>query len=186
MRILVLLAALALLPPAAAHGQAPGSHTGPWFAVGAGGGWVRVSCSICANDRPIGAVGTVRFGTAIRPGLLLGAEADVWTREDEGENRHVVGAFIGAAYLYPKPGGGLYLKGGGGLLAYRADEDLASNLFGLVVGAGYELAVTERFVLANDVSLVASSFGALRNGDLTAADDVSVTLLQLGLAIRSR
>ena len=116
----------------------------------------------------------------------MGAEADVWTREDGDDNRHLLGALTGAAYLYPDPGGRLHLKGGGGYIAYRADEDLASNLFGLVVGAGYELPLGERYVVANDLSLLASGFGTLTSGEQTVAGDVSVTLLRLGIALRRR
>ena len=186
MRKLVILAGLALLLPATAGAQAPEARTGPWLAVGAGGGWTRFSCSICATDRNIGVFGTVRAGTEVRPGLLVGAEVGVWTREDEDANRHFVGTFMGAAYLYPDPEGGLYLKGGAGVVAYRASGDLASNLLGVAVGAGYDLPVGEGLVLANELSLLGSSFGALRTGDQTVADDVSLTLLRLGFAIRRR
>jgi hypothetical protein len=57
---------------------------------------------------------------------------------------------------------------------------------GLLVGAGYEFPLSDSFAITNDLSLIATSFGALKNGDATAADDVSVTVLQLAVGIRRR
>ena len=80
--------------------------------------WIKVKCTrrqefvIGGYTEPAGA--RQYFGA-----LLLGAGADVWTRKDADANRHVLGAFTGVAYLYPNPAGRLYLKGGGGYLAYR-------------------------------------------------------------------
>jgi hypothetical protein len=159
---------------------------GAWFAIGAGGGWARVSCTICRADRDLGPAGHLRIGTSVRPGLLVGAEASAWTHSGEDDVRATVGAITGVGYVYPRPGGPLYLKGGAGYIAFRADDDVASNLIGLVVGAGYEFPIGGRLSITNDLSLVASSFGALKNGDATAADDVSITVIQLGVGIRRR
>jgi hypothetical protein len=173
----------ALLCAGRAAAQSPDSGT--WFGLGAGGGWTRVSCAICSTDRDLGPAGHLRIGTAIRPGLLVGA---AWTHRDDEEEeiRETVATLAGVGTVYPRPGGPLYLKGGIGYIAYRATEEVAANLIGLVVGAGYEFAVSDGFAITNDLSLVATSFGALKNGDATAADDVSITVLRLGIGIRSR
>jgi hypothetical protein len=186
-RTWILLSMLPTLVQAGdAAAQAPG--TGTWFGFGAGGGWTRVSCAICSTDRDLGPAGQVRIGTSIRPGLLVGAEASAWTHTDDEQDdvRETVATLAGVGYVYPRPGGPLYLKGGAGYIAYRAGDDVAANLFGLLVGAGYEFPLSDSFAITNDLSLVATSFGALKNGDATAADDVSVTVLQLAVGIRRR
>lgn len=181
-----MLVALAMLCAAEAGAQAPESASGTWFGIGAGGGWARVSCTICSAARDVGPAGQMRIGTTLRPGLLVGGEASAWTHTNEDDVRETVGTIAAVGYLYPRPGGALYLKGGAGYVAFRAGNDLASNLFGLIVGAGYEFRIGEQLSITNDLGLVASSFGALKNGAATAADDVSVTVLQFGIGIRRR
>jgi hypothetical protein len=160
--------------------------TGTWYGIGAGGGWARVSCAICSAARDIGPAAQLRIGTTIRPGLLVGGEASAWTHTSEDDVRETVGTIAAIGYVYPRPGGPLYLKGGAGYVAFRAGDDLASNLLGLIVGVGYEFRVGEALSITNDLGLIASSFGALKNGAATAADDVSVTVLQFGIGVRRR
>lgn len=158
---------------------------GTWFAAGLGGGWTRVNCAICRTDRYAGPSAALRFGTTLRPGLLIGAELDGWTRTND-DVRSSLAAGSAAAYIYPDPTRGLFLKAGAGLVHYSLDEDAGTNLLGLVLGAGYEFPITERLSVTNSIGLIASSFGSIASDAGTVAEDVSITLLQFGIALTHR
>jgi hypothetical protein len=55
-----------------------------------------------------------------------------------------------------------------------------------MLGAGYELPITPTLSITNTIGLIASSFGALRAEGGTVADDVSISLLQVGVALTHR
>jgi hypothetical protein len=164
---------------------------GTWVGAGLGGGWTRVSCSICQRDRSLGPTGYFRFGTTIRPGLLVGAQLSGWTHRVDDDLRASVGAANAAAYMYPNPAGGFYLSGGIGWVHYTAgddneDRDAASNLFGLLVGLGYEFRIGSGVSATNFVNLLASSFGSLGSDAGNVADDMSLSLLQVGIGLTWR
>jgi hypothetical protein len=167
----------------AAPAQAQRAGDGVWLSAGAGAGWGRVSCDICQTSRDVGPSGYARIGTTIRPGLRVAAEGTAWTHqvEDEREN---LGALMAVLYVQP-PDGPLFLKGGLGYIAYRAGEDIAMNTAGLQVGGGFEFQLGG-FALNNYVNLIGSSFGNLKNGSDTIANDVSTTLLQFGVGFTMR
>ncbi len=189
MRRPALLLGIALLAsPATGTAQTSDPGPGTWVGAGIGGGWTRVSCAICRRDRALGPAGFVRFGTTLRPGFLLGAEVQGWTHENEDDIRSIVGAASATAYLYPDPARGLYFKGGLGFVRYSAkesgdDQGVGTNLLGIVIGAGYQFEVAPGLSVTNYVSLLASSFGSLRRDNASVTDDVSVSLLQIGIGI---
>jgi hypothetical protein len=158
---------------------------GAWFAAGVGGGWARVNCAICRTDRYAGPSAALRFGTTLRPGLLVGGELDGWTRSSD-DVRSVLTAGSAAAYVYPDPRRGLFLKAGAGLVHYSLDSDSGTNLFGLLLGAGYDIPIGESLSITNTVGLIASSFGSLRSDAGTVAEDVSVSLLHIGISLTHR
>lgn len=183
--VLLLVCAVLSVPRPAAAQPARG---GTWIGVGLGGGWTRVSCAICRRDRDLGPGGHVRFGTTLQPGLRLGAEVQGWTHENESDVRATVGSLAAAVQLYPRPDGGVFFKGGLGYVRYgaKADRDdtgVSTGLLGLLVGAGYEFRIAPGLSITNEISLVASSFGALRRDRTSVTDDVSVSLLQLGIGL---
>jgi hypothetical protein len=178
---------VAVLATAANAQDAPrasaSTPAGTWIGAGVGGGWTRLTCAICRTDRNLGPSGHLRFGTTLRPGFLLGAEVDGWTRSDN-DIRSIVGAGAIATYLYPNPAGGLFLKGGIGYVRYSVDSgNLGTNLLGLLIGAGFEFPVAPGLNVTNYVSLLASSFGSLRSERSTVANDVSISLLQFGIGL---
>jgi hypothetical protein len=168
--------------------QSNTSPNGVWFSAGVGSGWARVACGICTADRQVGPTGYLRVGTSISPGLLLGAEANAWTRDsdEEGDGRDWTRAVSAVAYLYPRPEGSLYVKGGVGYMNYHAEPDVSTGNIGLQLGAGYEFRLGRTFRVNNFVNLLASSFGSLKTDDAEVVDDVSVTLLQLGVGLTRR
>lgn len=185
MSIMLCLGLLATRAPTA-YGQSSGhGRSGAWFSAGVGGGWARVNCAICRTDRSPGPAAVLRFGTTLRPGLLVGGELDGWTRSND-DVRSLLTSGNAAAYIYPNPGRGLFLKAGAGLVRYSIDSAVSTNLVGLSLGAGYEFPISETLSITNSIGLIASSFGALRSDDGTVADDVSISLFQVGIALTHR
>jgi hypothetical protein len=180
------------LPPASARAQVGESSNSIWVSAGIGGGWNRVSCSICRTQRNLGPTGYIRVGASVRDGVLLGAEVNGWMRERGGDNgREWTGAIGPVAYLYPYPRGSFYVKGGLGYMKYRIngdedDEAAQVGSIGVQLGAGYEFRIGNRLHITNYVNLLASSFGALRADDALVLDDVSVSMLQIGIGITRR
>jgi hypothetical protein len=184
---IVLSLGVSITDSAAAFGQSPAPHLreGAWFSAGVGGGWARVNCAICRTDRNPGPAAVLRFGTTLRPGLLVGGELDGWTRSSD-DVRSLLTSGSAAAYIYPNLERGLFLKAGVGLVRYSIDSDVSTNLIGLALGAGYEFPISETFSITNSIGLIASSFGTLRSDDGTVADDVSISLFQVGIALTHR
>lgn len=181
--VVVLCAASAA--PSVAQTSA-GARSGTWMTAGIGGGWTRLTCSICRTDRLAGPAVSLRFGTTLRPGLLIGAEVDGWTRTED-DIRTVLTAGSAAAYIFPNPSRGLFLKAGAGLVHLDFDGgDAGANLIGLLLGAGYEFPITDELNLTNTIGLIASSFGRVRADAGTIADDVSISLLHIGISVTHR
>ena len=153
------------------------------IAAGVGAGWGRVSCDVCQTSRDLGPTAFVRVGTSVRNGVHVAGEATIWTHEVEDE-RENMGALMATLYLHPQRGA-LYVKSGLGLVAYRAGEQIALNSVGLQLGAGYDLRLGG-LAITNYLNLIGSSFGSLKNGDATIAEDVSTTLLQFGVGLTLR
>ena len=113
----------------------------------------------------------------------MGGEATIWTHEVEDELEYL-GAAMAVLYLHPDQGP-LFLKGGLGYVGYRAGDDIALNTVGMQLGAGCELRIAG-IAITNFANLIASSFGSLKNESVTIANDVSTTLLQLGVGLTLR
>lgn len=179
-----ILAALLMAAPLNAQSPSPRAQPqGTWFGAGFGAGWTRVTCGICRNERDLGPSGYLRVGTAVRPGLLVAAEIDGWTRS-RADVRSNAGAAGFATYLYPDPDRGLFLRGGLAWVRYsEASGTAASNLFGITVGAGYEFPVSPGLSVSNYINLVASSFGSFRTDRATVASDISVSIIQFGIGL---
>lgn len=186
MRPYFLAVLLAVLPrPAAAQSQPLG---GAWLNVGVGGGSARVSCAVCRHARDIGPAGHVRFGGTVRPGVLIGGEVQAWTYQNSADVRSLLGSALASVQLYPRRGSGLFVRAGLGYVRYTArdgDEDgpAAANLPGLSVGAGWDVSLGGGLSLTNAITLLASSQGPYRRDGATVVDDVSVSMLQLGIGL---
>ena len=176
----VVLTAAICVAPAVLHAQA---NSGFSLAAGVGAGWGRVSCDVCQTNRDLGPTAFVRAGTSIKPGVRVAGEATIWTHEVE-EERENMGAAMAVLYLHPRSGA-LYVKSGLGYVGYRAGESIAMNSVGLQLGAGYDLRLGG-LAITNYLNLIGSSFGSLKNGTATIAEDVSTTLLQFGVGLTLR
>lgn len=185
----LLLAAAATARPADAQEMRPAKPGGFFYGAGAGGGWTRASCGYCRREHSFGPVLNARVGGTLGSRSLLGAEASVWTRSDgEQDVRLLTGSLMVVAWLYPRPDGPFYLRGGAGAVTYRVygegdDDDLSSLGPALQLGAGYEFRLSDRTVLTNYASLVASRFGKLRAGEVVVVENLGVTSLQFGIGL---
>ena len=150
----LLLSALAIRPGGA---QQLAYHQGFWVGAGLASALTDVSCNVCVADSKSVPSGYLRAGLTLSPRLLLGLVLLGTDNSEDGVNERMLG-ISGVGYLYPT-GGGLFLKGGLGILKFRADDDineLTSTLLSIQLGAGYELPVTHRLSL----SLPAAPLGA--------------------------
>jgi hypothetical protein len=186
LRSAVLCTSVLLLMSAPLSAQTRDNGNGLWLSGGAGGGLLRVTCVICRTDRRAGPALHISGGTTVRPGLLLGVDVGGWTRTADDIRTLLVSGMV-SARIQPDPARGLFLKAGAGVVRFSLDEgELRSTLPGIVLGAGYDVPLGERYTVSNSVGLLASSFGTLRSGDGAVAEDVSISLLQLGISLARR
>src|SRR6476469_3057646 len=107
-------ALLTALLATTAFAQQAQTRQGFWIGGGMGYGSMGLGCSSCAGVGREGSVtGYVKLGGTLRQNILLGVESNVWTKS-EGAGRVTMGNFSGAAYWYPMPTQGLFIKGGAG------------------------------------------------------------------------
>ena len=186
---LVIASAGACIPIVTHAQNVPAARDAPpgrtWVSAGAGGGWVRVNCTICRTKRFGGPAAVLRVGRTLNPRLLVAAELDGWTRSSN-DVRSMLVAGHASMWTYPFADRPLFLQAGAGLVHYRLDENAGTNLFGLVLGAGYELPVGESLRITNSVGLIATSFGSIASEDGAVAEDVSLSVLRFGIALTRR
>jgi hypothetical protein len=194
--VLLVITLLLLATPLRAQGFGPAadSRQGLWGSLGLGQGGVWLRCGVCDDDRKAGGLtGYLRGGTTVSERLLIGVDATYWRRNEEDVLEQATG-LTGAAYWYPKPRHGYYLKFGLGYSWYRGTDEqiaLTSGLLSAVSGAGYEMRVNPRVSLVPFLNLVMTAKGRLlredtRNGGFTAtrvADDLSQLSVQVGFGI---
>lgn len=156
-RVLFLAGVLgAAAGPASAAKYPPDRH-GFMIGFGVGGG----SAGIKDGDQREGSVtGNFRIGYALRPDLVLHYEGAAWTKTFDETAGDVTWTFStsAAALTYYPPETGLFLRGGIGL--GTANVELKANGvkisdsetgFGLLVAAGWEFRLTQKFALAPQV-----------------------------------
>jgi len=165
--------------------SAQGRRDGQWLAVGLGGGFDQVACSVCAGTPKPGPAGLVRFGGTLGDRVLLGGELDAWTRSDDGV-RQLMGALMAIVLLYPDANARFHVKAGLGAVGFRASEDgddLTALSFGVTGGLGYDLPINVTLSMTPFASLTLAPFSKLHfNGDL-AQSGTTLGLLQGGLAL---
>jgi len=179
--LLILLLAPLVVRPAAAQ-QARGSG----LSVGGGGGvgWTRPACDYCRRNLDPGPAAWLRITGDVRPGLAVGAEANIWAHDQDVFV--LVGSLTAVAQIHPTPGGPFFLRTGIGYLTYRAyadDDDLVANAPAIQFGLGYECRISDRLALNNAMTLVASRFGTLRGDDRVVVDNMGTTSIQLSIGL---
>ena len=181
------LAALLLLAPSEVAAQDETRRQGFWYGFGAGAGWDRLSCDVCAGDRIGGLSGYVQAGGTLRDDLLLGGEVKFWS-SGEGAVNQLLGAFSLVGIWYPNPASGLHLKGGFGYLTFRAEDDeakLTTTAFGPQFGVGLDLPVGRSLSVTPFANWMVTPFGDLTFNDTRVSGGVRSSLLQVGIGLTS-
>ena len=182
-----LFAALTLSQPATAQ---EATLRGPWLGAGIGTASAAVNCGICSSDRNGGLSGYLTGGFTFARGLRAGAELAGWRDETAGVTQRLV-LYGASLYWAPTPTAPWYLKGGIGLLSYRAstddeDEDpLTAGTGALQLGAGYDLRAGSRVWVSPFANLIVSTSGNLTSGN-SVVTDASFSLMQVGLGVTWR
>jgi hypothetical protein len=168
-------ALLAVLVATTANAQQAQSRQGFFFGGGLGYGSMGLSCDGCADLGREGSIsGFASLGGAISPSLLLGVELNAWTKS-EGTASVSMGNISGAAYWYPMPSQGLFLKAGGGYSNLRADDGATSASdggFGILAGVGYDIRAGRKL----SITPVANWFRGGFSG-------ISANVIQFGLGV---
>lgn len=192
MSVRLIAAALALIAlggAAPVGAQAPSVH-GAWLGGGIGTASARVNCDACTTDRNGGLSGYLSGGLAVARGVRAGAELAGWfdTTDDVSQRLALYGASL---WWNPNPAASWYLKGGIGLLRYRAatdnenDDPLTGSAAALQVGGGYDIRAARKLWFTPFANLIVSSSGNLTSGN-TIITDASYSMLQLGAGLTWR
>jgi len=154
------IAALLMLAGTAipAAGQAnPQTREGFWISFGFGVG--SLSCEGC-DERESGTSVYLRMGGTLSQRLLIGGEANLWTKTADDATL-TVGNVGPVLYFYPNPSGGFFLKGGIGMATIDLDLGSFSGAetgVGVTVGVGYDARVGRGFALTPYFDILSSSF----------------------------
>lgn len=182
-------ALIALTGAAPLGAQTPSVH-GAWLGGGVGTASARVNCDGCTTDRNGGLSGYLSGGLAVSPGVRAGAELAGWfdTTDDVSQRLALYGASL---WWNPNPAAPWYLKGGIGLLQYRAatdnqnDDPLTGSAAALQVGGGYDIRAARKLWFTPFANLIVSSHGNLVSGN-TIVTEASYSMLQLGAGLTWR
>jgi hypothetical protein len=148
-----------LASASAASAAHPQERHGFWITLGGGVGSAQISCDDCPSDRETDVVGHVALGGTLNEHLLVGADINLWSKEQEGVTVNLYNA-LATLTIYPQASSGFFLKAGAGLSF--ADNDLREgsttitldfgNGLGLVAGAGYDVRVGRNISITPAVS----------------------------------
>ena len=182
---------LITIASSAAWGQRPQARQGFWIGFGFGGGAARGDCEGCDFDAGSGATGYLKLGGTLSPRVLLGAELTSWvgTASDAGlaTSDVTMGFVTAAAYWYPSPSSGLFLKGGLGYFTLAGDadtgEDLESASAALVLGIGYDIRVGRMLSISPVLTVAGSGKSAFVIDGITVADDFTAGLATLQVGV---
>lgn len=139
---------------------------GFWLDAGIGWGWEAWRFDGESWVEPLGKP-TFSFAAGGTPSgqLRIGGEATVWVNryQDEGDNvTETLGSVMAVARFFPARNLGLYLKGGAGLGVSAVDLEFGSGTsetgFAYVVGAGWEIPLSDRIFLAPAIDWYRHSF----------------------------
>jgi hypothetical protein len=160
-----------------AFAQQAQTRQGFWIGGGMGYGSLGLSCEGCGDiDRDGGLSGYAKLGGTLRENILLGVEMNGWSKS-EGTARVTMGNFSGAAYWYPMPTQGLFIKAGAGYSILGVDDGISTSSdagFGLLGGVGYDLRVGRNLSITPVANYFQGGF-----------DGGSANVLQFGIGVTS-
>lgn len=140
------LAAVAVLMGSAvslAAAQHPQVRKGFWIGFGLGYGSSNVSCDGCpSTSRESSGSAFIKLGGTMSDKVLLGGEINAWSKSESGLTADL-GNVSFAAYFYPQPKSGFFVKGGVGFATTRLHDGGTAEAtgFGFLAGLGYDIRV---------------------------------------------
>lgn len=186
--LLTLLAGLLAPRAGSAQGVGDASARGLWWEVSAAAGGTRLACAFCDRSRELGPALDGAFGAYASDRVRVGVEGGGWTARDgnDPDDRETVYRAGVVVQLHPRPGSGLHVLGGLGWNGYRTGEETTYDAVRITLGAGWDLPLVGSWVVGNRVTLDASSFASLKDGDAVIARSVGLSVLRFGIYLRRR
>ncbi len=168
---------------------------GVWWSVSAAAGGARLTCDICDQTRDSGAAVEAAIGAYATPTVRVGVDGGAWTFRDDDFREKVYTAGV-IAEVHPRRSSGLHLIGGLGWSGYRArdievdpeseEEGFRYDAMRLRLGIGWDLPLTQSWVVGNRVTLDASSLGTLHDEAVPIAESVGLSVVRFAIYIRRR
>jgi hypothetical protein len=184
-RSLTAVAVLCVLGVSVVAAQKPQIRNGFWIGFGFGYGSSNVSCDGCgSSNREGGATGFLKMGGTLSEKVLLGGEVNAWTKSSNGVTADL-GNVSFAAYLYPQPKSGFFVKGGVGFATTRLHNSGSAdaNGFGFVAGLGYDIRVGTNISITPVGNFYFGSDGDLKESGTTLETGWKHNVYEFGLGI---
>ena len=168
--------------------QHPQTREGFWIGFGFGYGSSDLKSptldSLGATAREGGATGFVKLGGTLSKSVLLGGEVNAWVKS-EGGATFTIGNVSAAAYFYPAPQTGFFLKGGVGYGSVRFSNSGSATAsgFGFVAGVGYDIRVGGNISLTPVANFYFGSDGDMTENGTKVFSSVKHNVLDFGLGI---
>ena len=185
LRSLSVAAMLAVVGASAAAAQHPQVRKGFWIGFGFGYGSSNVSCDSCpSTSRESGGTGFIKLGGTVSDKVLLGGEINAWTKSSGGVTADL-GNVSFAAYFYPQPKSGFFVKGGVGFAATRLHNSGSAdaNGYGFVLGLGYDIRVGTNISITPVGNFYFGSDGDLTESGSTLETGWKHNIYDFGLGI---
>lgn len=145
-----------------------------------------MSCDGCgSSSREGGGTGFIKLGGTLSDKVLLGGEINAWTKSDSGVTAEL-GNVSFAAYLYPQPKSGFFVKGGVGFATTRFHDGgtIEATGFGFLMGVGYDIRVGTNISITPVGNFYLGFDGDLKSGGTTLLTGSSTTCTTSGWGSR--
>lgn len=184
-RSLTAAAVLTVLGVSVLAAQHPQVRKGFWIGFGFGYGSSNVSCDGCgSSSREGGGTGFIKLGGTLSDKVLLGGEVNAWTKSDSGVTAEL-GNVSFAAYYYPQPKSGFFVKGGVGFATTRFHDGgtIEATGFGFLMGVGYDIRVGTNISITPVGNFYLGFDGDLKSGGTTLLTGFKHNVYDFGLGI---
>jgi hypothetical protein len=172
------------------------NRSGFWFALGGGYGSAAVNCDDCGDEeREGGGTGFIRTGWTLNPRILIGAEFQLWTKDDTSDPdfsaRLNVSNFSGTITLYPSETSGFFVKAGAGVSMINLELKSEGDTFtseggrglGLVAGAGFDIPLGRRIAITPAVDFAYGRPGTVQILGLPFGENFRQNVLSASIGI---
>ena len=174
----LLVVGLSLVYGVPALAQDDGTRRGLWLSAELGYGSARLSCDTCTVPHVDGLDVLLGVGGTPSPRVRLGAVLEVWQHPlGDGETFQAITTLTASLYYYPRIRSGLFLEGGIGRSDYRvvkgslregflfenAQSPVSGSGWGVTVGLGYDVRLSQRLSIGPRVAYAYGDVGMLRS-----------------------